>query len=244
MALDYRIEIPPGGFVALEGELRRHAENRALEVSHRAAKRAQSAIRQDMAGAKLGRLGNAIGMTSDKERGGRLYRRGDTVRASGVVYIRSKSPRTVGAIISYTEGAQITPVKGRWLWFPTDDAYRIARLPIPSTGGGKKSIGVRMTPALYKKTGLDRKIGPLIRLRSVNGNPILAVKNVATPEVAGGRTKVKSRLKGGRAPKGFRNRELVVMFIGIPRTARAARVNVLGRAFEAAQQAAAELRGV
>lgn len=235
MALDYRIEIPPGGFVTLGGEIRRLAENLALEVSDRAASRALSNIRQDMAGAKLGRLGQAITMTSDKRKGGRLYRQGDVARASGVIYIRSKSPRTVGAIISYTEGAQILPVKGRWLWFPTENAQRVI-------GRGKERR--RLTPALWRERGLDQKIGPLIRLRSVNGNPILAVRNVAVGQVAGGRTKVKPRLKSGRAPKGTVLRELVVMFVGIPRTSRQARVNVRGRAFEAAQQASAELRGV
>lgn len=235
MALDYRIEIPPGGFVALGGELRRHAENLALEVSDRAAKRAQTSIRADMAGAKLGRLGQAIGMTSDKRKGGRVYREGDTVRASGVLFVRSKSERTVGAIISYTEGSQILPVKGRWLWFPTDNAQRVI-------GTGAKKA--RLTPALWRQRGLDTKIGPLIRLRSVNGNPILAVKSVAVGQVAGGKRRPRKRLKNGGAPKGTVLAELVVMFIGIPRTARAARVNVRGRAFESAQQAVAELRGV
>jgi hypothetical protein len=235
MSLDYRIEIPPGGFVTLGGEIRRLAERLALEVSDRAATKALRNIRSDMAGAKLGRLGNAITMTSDKRKGGQLYRQGDTARASGVIYIRSKSPRTVGAIISYTEGSNILPVKGRWLWFPTDNAQRVI---------GSKDQRRRLTPALWRQRGLDEKIGPLIRLRSVNGNPILAVKNVAVRRLAGGQTRARKRLKNGGAPKGTVAAELVVMFIGIPRTSRAARVNVRGRAFEAAKQAAAELKGV
>jgi hypothetical protein len=235
MALDYRIEIPPGGFVTLGGEIRRLAERLALEVSDKAATKALRNIRVDMAGANLGRLGNAITMTSDKRKGGRLYRQGGTARASGVIYIRSKSPRTVGAIISYTEGSNILPVKGRWLWFPTDNAQRVI---------GSKDQRRRLTPALWRQRGLDEKIGPLIRLRSVNGNPILAVKNVAVGQVAGGKTRARKRLKNGGAPKGTRQAELVVMFIGIPRTSRAARVNVRGRAFEAAKQAAAGLKGV
>ena len=235
MALEFTFDIPPGGFVTLGGELKRLAENLALDVSDRAARRALSAIRADMAGAKLGRLGQAIGATSDKEKGRRLYREGDTVRASGVLFIRSKSERTVGAIISYTEGAEITPVKGRWLWFPTDNAQRVI---------GSKGERRRLTPALWKERGLDQKIGPLIRLRSVNGNPILAVKNVGVSQVAGGRRRARGLTKSGRPRKGDRLAELVVMFIGIPRTSRQARVNVRGRAAEAVQQAAAELRGV
>lgn len=244
MALEFSFDIPPGGFVTLGGELKRLAENLALDVSDRAARKALTAIRADMAGAGLGRLGFGLGASSDKSLGKGVYREGDTVRASGNIHIRSRSERTVGAIISYTEGSNILPVKGRWLWFPTDDAYRLARLPIPSTGKGRKTIGVRMTPALYNRTGLDRKIGPLIRLRSVNGNPILAVKNVGVSQVAGGRRRARGLTKSGRPRKGDSLAELVVMFIGIPRTSRAARVNVRGRAFEAAQRAVAELRGV
>lgn len=235
MALNYRIEIPPGGIVSLGGELRRLAERLAMEVSDKAADRALRNIRADMAGAKLGRLGNALGMTSDKRKGGQLYRQGDAARASGVIYIRSKSPRTVGAIISYTEGNEIRPVKGRWLWFPTENAQRVV-------GRGKERR--RLTPALWRERGLDQKIGPLIRLRSVNGNPILAVKNVGVSQVAGGRRRARGLTKSGRPRKGDVAAELVVMFIGIPRTSRQARVNVRGRAFEAAQQAVAELRGV
>lgn len=235
MTIEYGIDIPPGGFVTLGGELSKLADNLLLDVSDRAARNAQRMIRSDMAGARLGRLGNAIGMTSDKMKGEPITRRGDARRASGVVFIRSKSERTVGAIISYTEGADITPTKGRWLWIATENAQRVI-------GSGAQRR--RLTPALWRARGLDDKIGPLIRLRSVNGNPILAVRNVGVSQVAGGRPRARGLTKRGAPRKGDTARELVVMFIGIPRTARAARVNVRRRAFEAMQQASAELRGV
>jgi len=243
VALDYRIEIPPGGFVTLGGELKRLAERLAMDVSDRAASKLKSQIRQDMAGAKLGRLGQAITYTSDKERGGQMYRRGGVSRASGIVYIRSRNPRSVGAIISYTEGADITPKKGRYLWIPTDQAYRIARLPIPRTGGGRKSIGVRLTPAWWKRT-MESKLGPLFRIMAASGNPVLVVRNVGVSTVGARGGKPRSLLKSGKARKGDRIAEIVPIFTGIPRTSRQARVNVRQRAFQAAQQAAAELRGV
>ena len=235
MALDYRIEIPPGGFVTLGGELKKLAEGLAKDVSDRAAMRLKNQIRQDMAGAKLGRLGQAITHTSDKLKGGQMYRRGGVSRASGIVYIRTKSPRTVGAIISYTEGAEILPVKSRWLWFPTDEAQRVI-------GSGKNRR--RLTPALWKERGLDTKIGPLIRIKSINGNPILAVRNVGVSAVAGGSRRARGLTKSGRPRKGDRIKELSVMFVGIPRTSRAERIDVKARAAEAAQQAVNELRGV
>lgn len=235
MAFTLGIEIPSGGFDAPRRDLRRLAEQLALDVSDRAATRAKNAIRSDMAGAKLGKLGQAVDATSDKAKGRGVNRDGDVVRASGIVYIRSKSPRTVGAIISYTEGADILPVKGRWLWFPTDNAQRVV-------GTGKNRT--RLTPALWKERGLDRKIGPLIRLKSVNGNPILAVKSVGVSAVGARGGRPRRLLKSGRPSKGDRVAELVVMFIGIPRTSRQARIDVTARAAEAVEQAVRELRGV
>lgn len=235
MPLEYSFDIPPGGFVTLGGELRRLAENLALNVSDRAATRAKNAIRQDMAGAGLGRLGLAIGSSSDKSMGRGIFKRGEVSSASGNIHIRSRSPRTVGAIISYTEGAEITPVKGRYLWFPTDNAQRVI---------GSRGNRARLTPALWRQRGLDSRIGPLIQIRSINGNPILAVRNVGVSQVAGGRTRARGLTRRGAPRRGDALRELVVMFIGIPRTSRQARVNVRRRAFEAAQRAVAELRGV
>lgn len=236
MGLTYDFGIPPGGFVTLGGGIRRFAEQLALEVSDRAARRGLRAIRNDMAGAGLGKLGNAIAATSDKEKGRGVYRIGDISRASGIIYIRSKSPRTVGAIISYTEGAEIA-AKNRsgYMWYPTENAQRVI---------GRGAQRARLTPALWKERGLDRKIGPLIRLRSASGNPVLAVRNVGVGQVAGGRTRARGLTKSGRPRKGDTLAELVVMFIGIRSTSRAARVFPQRRAREAAEQAVQELRGV
>lgn len=236
MALDYRIEIPPGGIESLGGELRRLAEQLALEVSDKAARKALRGIRQDMAGARLGRLGQAIGMTSDKEKGRGVYRQGDIARASGGIYIRSKSPRTVGAIISYTEGAQIAAKNpSGYLWYPLEAAQRLI---------GKGADRKRLEPRFWKSSGMEAKLGPLIRIRGADGAPLLVVRNAAIGQVAGGRSRVKPRLKSGRAPKGTVLAEIVPIFKGIRSTSRAARVFPQRRAFEAAQQAAQELRGV
>jgi hypothetical protein len=233
--LRYSIEIPPGGFVTLGGELKRLAEDLAKDVSDRAAAKLKNQIRQDMAGARLGRLGQAITHTSDKRRGGNVYRRGEVSRASGIVYIRTRSPRTVGAIISYTEGANILPNKGRYLWYPLESAQRIV-------GRGKERR--RLTPSEWASSGLLAKLGPLIQIKGSDGLPILGVRNVGIGQVKSGRVRPRSLTKSGRPRKGDAVAEFVPIFKGILRTSRAARVNVRQRAFEAAQQAAAELRGV
>jgi hypothetical protein len=244
VALDYRIEIPPGGFVTLGGELRRLAENLAKDVSDRAAMRLKSQIRQDMAGAGLGRLGMAITHTSDKARGGQMYRRGGISRASGIVYIRTRNPRSVGAIISYTEGATMTARNSSgFMWFPLDSAFRLARLPIPRVGKGRATIGVRLTPAWWRRT-MGPKLGPLIRIKGADGLPILGVRNVGVSVVGARGGKPRGLTKSGRARRGDRVAEFVPVFKGIRSTSRKARVNVRQRAFQAAQQAAAELRGV
>jgi hypothetical protein len=233
--LDYRIEIPPGGFVTLGGELKRLAENLAKDVSDRAAVKLKNNIRADMAGAKLGRLGQAITHTSDKARGGNVYRKGGISRASGIVYIRTKSPRTVGAIISYTEGAEITPKKGPYLWFPLEAAQRVV---------GKGKSRKRLTPAMWESSGLAAKLGPLIRIKGSDGLPLLVVRNVGIGALKSGRARARPLNKNGRPKKGDVAAEIVPIFKGIRRTARSARVNVRQRAFQAAQEAAAELRGV
>lgn len=192
-------------------------EGAMLRASNRGARRLKNNIRQAMAGAGLGRLGNAFGSISDEERGGvqKRYANGG-FSASGTVFVRSKSDRTLGAIQSYTEGSTILPVRGRWLWFPTDEIVRVA--------GGKKARA-RVTPGNWSQLGLDTRIGPLTLVKSVNGRPLLVVKNVGVG-AAGQRRSARSLTKKGVPRKGQVAREFVVAFIGIPRTARAARISI------------------
>lgn len=236
MALDYRFEIPPGGIVSLGGEMRRLAERLALEVSDQAATKALRNIRADMAGARLGRLGQAITMTSDKRKGSGVYRRGGIARASGVIYIRSKSPRTVGAIISYTEGAKMAAKNpSGFMWYPLESAQRVI---------GKGADRKRLEPRFWKSSGLEAKLGPLFKIRGSDGNPLLVVRNVGVSGVAGGSKRPRSLTKSGRPRKGDVLAMIVPIFKGIRTTSRAARVFPQRRAFEAVQDAAAELRGV
>lgn len=187
-------------------------EQAALIATDRGRRKALTRLRGEMQAAGLGRLGNAIGSTSDLERGIGVHRRGDGgFSASGTLFIRSGSKRSRGAIEAYTQGAEIVPRRGRWLWIATDEIPRVTNRE-------------RMTPELYRKNGFETKIGPLVQIRGINGYPLLVVRNVGVSE-AGRRRSARSLTKSGRPRKGQRARELIVAFVAIPRTTRAARVD-------------------
>lgn len=208
---------------AIARRLDRQAERGALDLADRAAIAVKDAIRSDMAASGLGRLGMALGSGSDRRKTNAVHRRsGGGWSASGWVYIRSKSQRSVGAIISYTEGANIQPRRGRWLWIPTDDVRRLVGVPLPSSGGNSKAR-IRLEPRYWDRT-YGRKFGPLVRLKADNGNPILVVKN-ATVSLSGKAGSLKPRTKTGKVPKGQVAQDMTVAFIGIPNTQRAARID-------------------
>ncbi len=209
--------LAPGDFEGPFASYRRFAEQRmeaaALIATDRARMIALQDIRSAMIAAGLGRLGNALGSSSDMASGAGVHRYGNGgFSASGVVFIRSGSERSRGAIEAYTQGAQIRPVRGRWLWIATDAIPRVTNRE-------------RMTPELYRRNGFDRKIGPLTMIRSVNGYPLLVARNVGVA-ASGAPRSARSLTKSGRARSGQVAKEIVVCFIGIPNTARAARVDV------------------
>lgn len=189
-------------------------ERAALTATRRAAELAKTNLRGEMSGAGLGRLGQAIGSTSDAQKGRGVFRRpGGGFSASGIVFIRTRSERTRGAIEAYTEGADIRPVRSRWLWIPSDQ--------IPRLGAGR----YRLTPGTWRSSGMEAKIGPLVRVRASNGNPLLIVRNVGVA-LSGKSRSARALTKRGLPRKGQAAQEFIVAFIGIPRTARSARIDV------------------
>ncbi|EQA97275.1 hypothetical protein [Sphingobium sp. HDIP04] len=187
-------------------------ENAALVASDRGARMVVSTLRAEMAAAGLGRLGNAITSTSDLRRSGRVHRRGaEGFSASGIVHLRTENERTVGAIISYTEGAEITP-RGPWLWIASDDLQK------------RVKGNFRMTPARYRAGGYESKIGPLVQIPGRHpGEALLIVRNVTTRMA--GRANPRRLPASGRVRAGRALQEQFVAFIGIRRTSRRARVN-------------------
>jgi hypothetical protein len=199
-------------------QYRRHAEQRmeraALKATDAGIRIVVRNVRTAMQSAGLGRLGNGLGTQSDLEERGAVHRYANGgFSASGVLFVRSGSKRSRGAIEAYTQGAEIVPRRGRWLWIATDEIPRLT---------GRE----RMTPELYVRNGFEAKIGPLVPVRSVNGNPLLVVKN-ASVSAAGKPRSAKSLTKRGLPRKGQMAKEFIVAFVGIPRTSRAARVDVI-----------------
>jgi hypothetical protein len=195
--------------------VRRRMEAAALVATDRARRVAESRIRGAMTGAGLGRLGRAFASDSDLEAGRGVHRSSNGgFSASGTVFVRSRSERTLGAIEAYTRGADIRPQRGRWLWIATNE--------IPSKAGR-----YRMTPETYRSNGFEKKIGPLVFVKGVNGYPLLVVKS-ASVSAAGKIGGAKARTKTGKVKKGQVGKEFIVAFVGVPRTARSARVDVTG----------------
>lgn len=186
----------------------------ALAATDKARSVALSRMRSEMRSAGLGRLGNAISSQSDLTKRGSVFPLpGGGWRASGLIFLRTRSERTLGALESYTLGADIRPVRGRYLWLATDQ--------IPKFVGRK-----RMTPELYNQGGFDRRIGPLVKVKSVNGRPLLIVRNVGVGALGQPRS-ARSLLKTGRARRGQLAKQFLVAFVGIPRTSREARVDLI-----------------
>lgn len=187
-------------------------EKAALVATDRAARAAVSTLRAQMASAGLGRLGNAVTSSSDLRSSGRVHRRGgEAFSASGIVHLRTANERTVGAIISYTEGAEITP-RGPWLWIASDDLQK------------RVKGNFRMTPAQYRAGGYERRLGPLVQIPGRNpGEALLIVRNITTR--AAGRANPRRLPNSGRVRAGRVLQEQFVAFIGIRRTSRRARVN-------------------
>lgn len=191
-----------------------------LNATDRMARDVLNETRRQMTAAGLGTLGNALGAGSDLKKYGRAHRIGaNGLSASGWVFIRSGSERSRGAIDVYlgSGSTTITPKKGRYLWFPTDEIQRLV---------GKGSNRRRVTPKTYREAGLEQRIGPLVQVKAANGNPVLIVRNVGVS--ASGKPRSARALKRNGMPRsGQEAREFIVAFIGIPYTSRQARVNII-----------------
>lgn len=220
----FRPSVRPAGLVATavaQRAMERRAERALSRMVDRIAMQAKNDIRQDMAASGLGRLSGTIGAGSDLRKR-RVHRTARGFSVSGWVFVRGKSDRTLGAIKAYTEGADITPQRSRWLW--------IATPAIPSRVGRFK-----MTPARYDAAGLDGRIGPLVFVPGRSAaEALLVVKNVTVNRVSGGGAR--RRPRRGAIGSTREERDEIVAFVGIRRTSRARRtdpVEIMRRAVAA-----------
>jgi hypothetical protein len=215
--MSFKLDIDTSGtesaFDAYEAFNEARIQRAMLRATDRGSRNLRLMIRAAMAAAGFGRLGQAYGARSDAQSGRGVHPQADGgFSASGMLYVRTRSERTRGALASYTRGSEIAPVRGRWLWIPTPDAPRISRR-------------ARLTPGDWSASGLDSRIGPLVMIKSVDGRPLLVVRNVGV-SLAGRAHSARSLTKTGRARKGQVEKPFVVMFVAIPRTSRAARVDI------------------
>jgi hypothetical protein len=200
-------------FRELERQIREKAERALLEASHEAGRRATGRIRNAMSGAGLGRLGNAIDATSDLDKGGRLHRSSTReVSASSAIHLKSRNERTVGAIEAYTRGATIRPRDARWLWIPSPELQR------------RVKGGSRLTPANWKSSGLEARIGPLVKIPGKHGGEVLLIVPAITVRQEG-RPSPRRLPKSGKARAGRVLRKNFIAFTGIRSTSRQARVD-------------------
>lgn len=196
----------------LERSIRQKAEQALLQSSHEAGRIASSRIKRAMGAAGLGRLGNAIDASSDLEKGGRVHRSPRGVSASSAIHLKTRSERTVGAIKAYTEGATIRPRGGGWLWIPSPELQRRVK-------GGK-----RVTPANWRASGLEQRIGPLVKIPGKHAGEVLLIVPAVTVRQEG-RPSPRRLPKSGKARAGRVLRENFVAFTGIRSTSRQARVD-------------------
>lgn len=200
---------------------RYHKEIRAVAytATDLAITRGAARVKARMRSVGLGKLANAVGHTSAKKKGqtdrtpyGALYARGGDDSRAG------------GALDAYTQGANITPL-GRWLAIPTKAVPRLV------SAGGRRQ---RLTPALWEKAGLNRKIGELRFVQVSSSQALLLVNNVSLSPKNG-----QAKAMG---PRGTRTRivpkRAVVAFILIRNTRRTKRFDQEAEVFVEAARVA------
>jgi len=203
------VRTPARGTARAQLRLENQLARAMARSTDKGATEGKNLIRADMVEAGLGRLAFAIGSGSDLKRQ-RIYRTAEGFKVSGDIHIRGRSERTRGAIQIYTQGGDITPTKG-WLWIATDE--------IPARVNRRK-----MTPAIYNRSGLVDRIGPLIfRPGRHSGEAVLIVRNVTVDRFGRGR-RARRLPKRGAIGATRERREFIVAFVGIKRTSRSQRI--------------------
>lgn len=186
------------------GQHRRDVRRAAVIATDRASREGLIALREVMRAAGLGKLGNAVGQTSTRRRGGD----GDPY---GVWYARGGDESLAGgALEAYSRGASIEPKAGkRWLWYPTPAIQRRIKI------GNRR---FRLTPGRWIGSSLEQTIGKL-EFRQINpGLALYVVKDVTLHPKTG-----QAKARGPRKSRIRIPVKEVVAFIGIRFTRRAQR---------------------
>lgn len=199
---DFRREIAKA-----KAEYRKQTKRAALIATDRASRVGQVDIRAKMKSVELGRLERAVGQTS-------ALRKGQKDRDPyGVVFAKGGDKSRAGqALQAYTRGAQISPIKGRWLWYPTPAAM-------------KRINRYKASPGRYIAAGSP--LGEL-KFRVVSPKAAIAFIEKGAISVRTGRAR--------RAPKRRSKLSIpqrrIILFRGIRKTYRAVRFDhrtIMGR---------------
>jgi hypothetical protein len=193
-------------------DLGRRIARAAARATEKAAIGARDEIRQQMRAQRLGGLANVVSFTSDLKKGRVPESADGGFDVAGFVTVRGiRSQRTLGALRAYVDNdaTSIQPVNGKWLAIATPELPRKA---------GRR----RLTPALYKSTGLEQKIGPLKFVPGRSGIAYLVVEDATINLARRGKARrlpKRGGARAGRARVGF------VAFILIRQTRRSRRVD-------------------
>lgn len=182
----------------------------------------------EMKNGRLGKLAGAIGYTSDhkKRQVPDAATTGARWRAGAIMFSRRGSERTDGALEAYSSGSvTILPKRGRWLAFATRELA--ARVPgiRGAAKGSRRSGTYRITPALYVRRGLDRRIGSLVFIKGRNpSEALLIVKNVQV-NAKRGFGGAKRIPRTGRIAANKKRVDFIIAFVLIRVTRRSQRFN-------------------
>lgn len=219
--IDVNLTVPRAAIILARDASQQRLDRVALAASARGARGLLNRTRAEMEAQGLGRLGFALGAGSDQASGNGIFQRGPMRSASGWMHVRSGSPRSRGAIESYTVGANITPRNGRYLWILSEQFQQ------KFSGGGTRNQ--RLEPRFWQQSGLEARFGPLFQVTGDNGLPVLVIRD-ATISASGRSRSARPRTKTGKVPKGQVAQDIIPVFFGIKHTARSQRVNLIALA--------------
>lgn len=182
--------------------LARDHRRAAIEATDRASREGRTALQARIRSVGLGKLGNAVGQTSTKRRGGA----GDPY---GVWFARGGDNSLAGgALEAYSRGTTIRP-EGNWLWIPTKAIQRRIKI-----GAGR----YRLTPGRWIGSALEQRVGKLVFRQLSPTKAIFVVQKVSISTKTG-----RARAQGKRRSKTQIQTTEIIAFVGVKVTRRAKR---------------------
>jgi hypothetical protein len=173
-------------------------ERAAAVAVDKATRLGAAQIKNTMRARGLGRLSNAVGVTTSLQRGKKTGS-----NAWGAIFAKGGDDSLAGGALEiYGRGGAITPKFGAYVWF--------------QTAALKRRVGrYRMTPQRYIDSGSP--LGPLLFRRKNARIGEFFVKGAVTSAKNG-----RARLPG---PRSKARGTIVVLFVGVKSTTRLARFN-------------------